>query len=146
VLKEKVFLLVVLLLMFAENNFAQSESQAIVINNFSDAGEIVCGDNLEFVPLNLSGWKKLALKKDSSRLILEPVRNYFLKINIPDKTFYNNHLGFFCKKELLLEKKTNLPLRFRLGSLDYVNRMEGKGRNNKSFSLRQPLHHRNLCR
>ena len=40
--------------------------------------------------------------------------------------FYYCQSGFFCKKEWKLEKATHIPFRFRLGSLDYCNALEGK--------------------
>lgn len=40
--------------------------------------------------------------------------------------YYSNQLGIVCRKEWLLEKKTGVPFRFRLGSLHYVDQLEGK--------------------
>jgi hypothetical protein len=40
--------------------------------------------------------------------------------------YYVKNFGFFCKKELQLEKATRLPLRFRLGSLQQCDWLEGK--------------------
>lgn len=36
------------------------------------------------------------------------------------------HWGIMCIGEYRLEQKTGIPLRLRLGSLEYVNRLEGK--------------------
>jgi hypothetical protein len=52
------------------------------------------------------------------------------------KEFYSKNLGFFCRKELQIEKKTSIPLRFRLGSLDYTNFLEQK-LNARNFILKE---------
>jgi hypothetical protein len=40
--------------------------------------------------------------------------------------YYSKGMGFMCQKELQLEKMTAIPVRLRLGSVDYVNYLEQK--------------------
>ncbi|MGG9964268.1 hypothetical protein [Ferruginibacter sp. SUN106] len=47
--------------------------------------------------------------------------------------FYTQNFGFFCKKELQLEKVTGIPFKFRLGSVQQCDWMEGKPNAGKSF-------------
>ena len=51
---------------------------------------------------------------------------FHLSMLILSPSFYSNHLSFFCNKEMKLEKLISVPLRLRLGSLDYVNYLEQK--------------------
>lgn len=47
-------------------------------------------------------------------------------ISIVPQNYYSQHFGIMCKKELQFEKTTKIPLRFRVGSLQQCNYLEGK--------------------
>jgi hypothetical protein len=51
----------------------------------------------------------------SSKVLLQPV----------PQNFYTTNLGFFCRQELHMEQR-HVPVTFRLGSMDYCNRLEQK--------------------
>jgi hypothetical protein len=68
---------------------------------------------------------------------LAPFSKYALPVTSIPQNFYVNHLGLFCKKELLLQKTVKLPLSLRLGSVAYTDEMEGKGKGVK----REPSGH-----
>jgi len=40
--------------------------------------------------------------------------------------YYAANLGFVCRQEIRLEKSTGIPFRFRLGSVQQVDWLEGK--------------------
>ncbi len=50
----------------------------------------------------------------------------FKPLPVIPKDYYTQHFGIMCKKELALEKLTKIPFRFRLGSLQQCNYLEGK--------------------
>jgi hypothetical protein len=64
-------------------------------------------------------YKSFALNTDFQtmhRIMLQPV----------SPGYYACTLGFFCRQELKMDRLHFIPLRVRLGSLDYTNRLEGK--------------------
>ncbi len=47
-------------------------------------------------------------------------------LTVVPKDFTVKHLPFFCDKEYKFEKLTKIPFRFRLGSVEYCDKLEGK--------------------
>ena len=45
--------------------------------------------------------------------------------NIPSAYNYD-HLAIFCKLEVQIEKATNIPIKFRLGEFNQIEKLEGK--------------------
>lgn len=80
--------------------------------------------------LQANAQKAVSVSAEKQQLI-DSLKNIPLRLLPQD--YYSNHLGFFCKKELQMEKLTKVPFRIRLGSLDYVNTLEGKGRDLKQM-------------
>jgi hypothetical protein len=49
-----------------------------------------------------------------------------ISLRVLPQNFYNQHLGYFCKKESQLQKVTALAIFIRLGSKEYVDYLERK--------------------
>lgn len=57
----------------------------------------------------------------------EPENNTIIENYTPVPKVYNyEELAFFCKLEVQMEKSTKIPIRFRLGDVQYIEKLEGK--------------------
>jgi hypothetical protein len=67
--------------------------------------------------------------KTYAQQVLRPAPDAFVhkrSLIVLPQNFYNQHLGFFCKKESQLQLQVRLPVFIRLGSKAYVDYLEQK--------------------
>ncbi len=111
------WVVVVLLFPFNREIFAQ---QKIVEKNFAVPSFLGASDSLCLLPTR----PDLAIFP-AKKII--PIPSFFQKPLQPvAPSFYINSLSFICRQEWKFQKNTGIPLRIRLGSLEYVDRIEGK--------------------
>jgi hypothetical protein len=132
-MKEKVKFLFFCMIFVGEVAFSQGKPIDSTLNNnfFSVTHQQV---NVYFKNFSPS-------KTVKKYFILSPVKVPLLPHSAPisgtipiiSNNFYTQNLGFFCKRELQLEKATKIPFKFRLGSVQQCDWMEGKVNSVKYF-------------
>jgi hypothetical protein len=82
--------------------------------------------------LNIMGHQQIGMSQQK----MDSLKNIPIRLIAPDN--YTQNLAFFCKKEIQMEKITKIPFKFRLGNIDYVDRLEGKHANTIQKSIPVP--------
>lgn len=76
----------------------------------------------QYSSAQLSTYKKLPSKLDR----ITTYQPDSIRVSAQPSVFSVERLPFFCKHEYALDQKSKMKIRFRLGSVDYVDRLEGK--------------------
>lgn len=124
---ERQFLIVVVLIFtFNGEIFAQQKN----VENFPGNGQnhgFFSWDSLRHTQRLKPSVTRFLYEEDGNYLLGKGPEIWNLNLKTPlAKDFYSCNLSFFCRKELQIEKATSIPLRFRLGSLQYTDYLEQK--------------------
>ena len=122
------YLVVVLIFLF----YNKSSGQKISVEKFAKHSTTNHFSNTTFKvkPIVLKFYKNLSGKMLDGNTIAPAylLSRSILSSGMPllQNNSYIQNLSFFCRKEWQFEKATSIPLRFRLGSLEYTNYLEQK--------------------
>lgn len=107
-------LFIILLVCFQSEVYAQGTS-------FADSSEIFLSKRFVKKPSGINNFTQSLI--------------YTKPLNVLPANLYLRTIGFFCKKEIEMDKVTKVPVRFRLGSVTYTDKMENKNsfRPSKAF-------------
>lgn len=75
---------------------------------------------------NLAGAQSLRPVQGADTTLRAPLPAYLLTPRVAPDAYYQQHFGYFCKKEWAWEKRTGVPVKLRLGNYDYTQKIEGK--------------------
>ena len=122
------YLVVVLIFMFS----SESSGQQLSVENFlksSTTGHF--GDSVFLTRPSILKFSKNLNNSFSGQIAKKQVNSVnggILSFKIyPGKSYlYTQSQSFFCRKEWQFEKATSIPLRLRLGSLEYTDYLEKK--------------------
>ena len=74
---------------------------------------------------------KDTVRRDTSHVFAGMMSKYYpspVYKNPVTGNFYAKQLPFFCNKELQVQKAVGFPIKFRLSSVEYCDKLEGKNR------------------
>ena len=131
------FIVIVLIFLFNGEIIAQEkivEKIPVSLNNYTDYKDFLLGQDLSSyiyrtpVKRSFNPFTRVSLVPGCGNITMEE------KLIIPwsqsqpllASDYYVKQMPFFCRKELQIEKATSIPLRFRLGSLQYTDYLEQK--------------------
>lgn len=70
----------------------------------------------------LNAQKPFPITKNQSTI--DSLKKIPLRVLAAD--YYSNNLPFFCRKELQIQRVIKVPFKFRIGSVEEVDKLEGK--------------------